>query len=204
MDGASPRAYIRLMDNFDIARFTYLALLGAVVAGYFFAQNRKNLGKMAQQAMIWALIFVGMIASYGLWTDIQRDLAPRQSVLSTGQVEVPRMFDGHFYLTARLNGEPVEFVVDTGATDVVLTKDDARRVGIDPEALTYTGTAMTANGVVRTARATIERITLGEIEDRNLEVWINEGAMDRSLLGMAYLRRFSRIEIADDMLILTR
>ncbi len=204
MDEAGGRAYIGMMDGSDIARFAYLALLGAVVAGYFLAQNRKNLGKVAQQAMIWVLIFVGVIAGYGLWSDIQRDLAPRQSVLSTGQVEVPRMFDGHFYLTARLNGEPVEFVVDTGATDVVLTKADALRIGIDLDALTYTGSAMTANGMVRTARARIDRISVGEIEDRNLEVWINEGEMDRSLLGMAYLRRFSRIEIADDTLILTR
>jgi aspartyl protease family protein len=204
MDETAKAAYIGMMDGSDIARFAYLALLGAVVAGYFLAQNRKNLGKVAQQAMIWVLIFVGMIAGYGLWSDIQRDLAPRQSVLSTGQVEVPRMFDGHFYLTARLNGEPVEFVVDTGATDVVLTKADARRIGIDPDTLTYTGSAMTANGMVRTARARVERISVGEIEDRNLEVWINEGEMDRSLLGMAYLRRFSRIEIADDTLILTR
>lgn len=204
MDGGALRAYIGPMDGFDLARFTYLALLLAVIAGYFIAQNRQNLGKMAQQAMIWGLIFVGMVASYGLWTDISRDLAPRQSVLSTGQIEVPRMFDGHFYLTARVNGEPVDFVVDTGATDVVLTKADARRVGIEPEALTFTGTAMTANGPVRTARATVDRISVGEIEDQNIEVWINEGAMDRSLLGMAYLRRFSRIEIADDTLILTR
>lgn len=204
MDEAGGRAYIGMMDGSDIARFAYLALLGAVVAGYFLAQNRRNLGKVAQQAMIWVLIFVGVIAGYGLWSDIQRDLAPRQSVLSTGQVEVPRMFDGHFYLTARLNGEPVEFVVDTGATDVVLTKADALRIGIDLDALTYTGSAMTANGMVRTARARIDRISVGEIEDRNLEVWINEGEMDRSLLGMAYLRRFSRIEIADDTLILTR
>lgn len=204
MDETARAAYIGTMEGSDIARFAYLALLGAVVAGYFLAQNRRNLGKVAQQAMIWVLIFVGVIAGYGLWSDIQRDLAPRQSVLSTGQVEVPRMFDGHFYLTARLNGEPVEFVVDTGATDVVLTKADARRVGIDLDALTYTGSAMTANGMVRTARAKVDRISLGEIEDRNLEVWINEGEMDRSLLGMAYLRRFSRIEIADDTLILTR
>lgn len=204
MDEAGGRAYIGMMDGSDIARFAYLALLGAVVAGYFLAQNRRNLGKVAQQAMIWVLIFVGVIAGYGLWSDIQRDLAPRQSVLSTGQVEVPRMFDGHFYLTARLNGEPVEFVVDTGATDVVLTKADALRIGIDLDALTYTGSAMTANGMVRTARARIDRVSVGEIEDRNLEVWINEGEMDRSLLGMAYLRRFSRIEIADDTLILTR
>jgi aspartyl protease family protein len=192
------------MDSYDIGRFAYLALLAVAVGGYFIAHNRGNWSKMAQQAMIWALIFVGVIAGYGLWGDIQRDLAPRQVMLEGGQVEVPRMFDGHFYLTVRVNGEPVDFVVDTGATDVVLTKTDAVRAGLDLDALVYTGRAMTANGMVRTADAVIDEFRLGEIRDTGVRVSINEGEMDQSLLGMSYLRRFSRIEIADDTLVLTR
>ena len=192
------------MDSYDFGRLAYLVLLVVAIGGYFIAQHRGNWSKLAQQGMIWALIFVGVVAGYGLWGDIQRDLAPRQAMLGGGQVEVPRMFDGHFYLTARLNGTPVEFVVDTGATDVVLTEDDARRVGIDVDALAYTGRAMTANGMVRTAEAVVEEVRLGEIRDRNLRVSVNEGEMAQSLLGMDYLRRFSRIEIADDTLVLTR
>lgn len=192
------------MDTNDFGRLAYLVLLGAAVVGYFLAQNRGNWSKLSQQAMIWALIFVGVIAGYGLWGDISRDLRPRQSVLESGQIEVPRMFDGHFYLTARLNGQPVDFVVDTGATDVVLTMADAERVGIDVNALAFTGQAFTANGPVRTATASVGEIQLGTITDRNLRVSINEGEMDQSLLGMAYLRRFSKIEIAGDTLVLTR
>lgn len=192
------------MDTTDIGRLAYLVLLAAALGGYFIAQHRGNWSKLAQQAMVWALIFVGVIAGYGLWGDIQRDLSPRQAVLDSGQIEVPRMFDGHFYLTARLNGEPVDFVVDTGATDVVLTMDDALRIGIGPDELAFTGRATTANGVVRTAAATVSEIQLGNITDRNLRVYVNGGEMDQSLLGMAYLRRFSKIEIADDMLVLTR
>jgi len=192
------------MDTNDVARLVYLTLLAAAVGGYFIAQNRTNWSKLAQQAMVWVLIFAGLIASYGLWGDISRGLRPRQAMLETGQVEVPRMFDGHFYLTARLNGEPVDFVVDTGATDVVLTKDDAAKIGINMGDLAFTGRAYTANGAVRTATATVDEVRLGDITDRNLRVFINDGEMDQSLLGMAYLRRFSRIEIEDDMLVLTR
>lgn len=192
------------MDNFDFARIAYLVLLLVAVGGYFIAQNRRSLGQMAQQAMVWGLIFVGVIAAYGLWTDISRNLAPKQAVLESGQIEVPRMFDGHFYLTVRLNGEPVDFVVDTGATDVVLTKADAARIGIDPAGLAFTGSATTANGMVRTAPARVGTIELGGVEERDLRVYVNEGEMDQSLLGMTYLRRFSRIEIAGDRLILTR
>jgi len=198
------RAYMSGMDTNDIGRLAYLVLLAAAVGGYFIAHNRGNLSKLAQQGMVWALIFVGVVAGYGLWGDIQRDLAPRQAMLGGGQVEVPRMFDGHFYLTLRMDGAPVEFVVDTGATDVVLTLQDATKIGIDPERLAFTGQAYTANGTVRTATATVSEVRLGEITDRNLRVSINEGEMDQSLLGMAYLRRFSKIEIADDRLVITR
>jgi len=98
----------------------------------------------------------------------------------------------------------VEFVVDTGATDVVLTREDAQRAGIDLASLAYTGRAMTANGMVRTASARVDEISLGDTRDTGLRVSINEGEMPQSLLGMTYLRRFSRIEIANDTLILTR
>lgn len=198
------RAYIATMDSYDIGRLAYLVLLLVAVGGYFVTHGRKNLNKMAQQAALWGLIFVGLIAGYGLWNDVSRDLAPRQAVLGTGQLEVPRMFDGHFYVTALVNGEKVDFVVDTGATDVVLTKADAKRVGIDLESLAFTGSATTANGVVRTARASVTRLDLGSFTDRNLPVYVNEGQMDQSLLGMTYLRRFEKIEIAGDKLILTR
>lgn len=191
------------MESFDIARLSYLVLLGAAVIGSFFMMNKASLGKSMQQLAIWALIFVGAVGAYGLWNDIQRDVLPRQSVVSSGVVEVPRRGDGHYYLTLRINDAPVEFVVDTGATDVVLTTQDARKVGIDPDNLDFIGTAMTANGRVRTAPTRVDTAVLGDITVENLKVYVNEGMMDTSLLGMSYLRRFERIEIADDMLILT-
>ena len=103
-------------------------------------------------------------------------------------MEVPRAFDGHYYLTLDLNGVPVDFVVDTGATDMVLTRADAARIGLDPDALAYTGVAGTANGQVRTARVRLDEVSLGGILDRNLPASVNEGVMDTSLLGMSYLR----------------
>ncbi len=192
------------MNSYDIGRLSYLVILGAAVLGYFLAQNRGNWNKLAQQAAVWGLIFVGVIAGYGLWSDIQRSVAPRQAVLEGGQIEVPRQFDGHFYLTADLNGKAVHFVVDTGASDVVLTLADAKRVGIDPAGLTFTGSASTANGMVRTAPARVDTLRLGPITDRNVPVYVNGGEMDESLLGMSYLRQFSKIEIANDRLVLTR
>jgi len=192
------------MESDDIARLVYLVLLLTAVGGYFVAGNRGSWNKLAQQAAIWGLIFLGVVAGYGLWTDVSRDLAPRQAVVGTGRLEVPRQFDGHFYVTAQTEGTTIDFIVDTGATDVVLTREDAARAGIDLAGLAYTGTASTANGTVRTARARLDALSLGGVTDRAVPVLVNQGEMDKSLLGMSYLRRFEKIEIAGDRLVLTR
>ena len=192
------------MENVDPARFVYLLVLGVAVAGYLIADNRASLGRMARQALAWGLIFIGVIAAYGLWKDIAPDIAPRQSLARSGSITVPRSSDGHFYLTLRLDGVPVRFVVDTGASAVVLSRQDARRIGLDPDRLIYAGRASTANGEVATALARVGTVELENLTDHDMRVQVNGGEMEGSLLGMDYLRRFSRIEIAGDRLILTR
>lgn len=193
------------MTEVDYGRLIYLVLLGMVVAGYFFAQNRRDLPKVVQQGAIWALIFVGVIAGYGMWGDIRQTVAPRQMVQAdAGLIEVPRQPDGHFYLTVEVNGTPVDFVVDTGASDVVLSRADAARVGLDPDALAYTGRALTANGTVQTAPVRLDSLRLGPYEDTRVRASVNGGEMDGSLLGMSYLERFARIEISGGRLVLTR
>lgn len=193
------------MDSVDTGHFVYLVILGIAVVGWFIAENRYSLGRTVRVALAWGFIFLGVVAGYGLWEDIRDDVIPRQAVFQDGaRVEVPRAFDGHYYLTLELDGVPVDFVIDTGATDVVLTRTDAARIGLDPDRLAYTGIAGTANGEVRTARVRIGEARLGGIADFDLPVSVNEGEMDTSLLGMAYLQRFGRIEIADGRLLLER
>ena len=192
------------MGSENYGRVIYLVLLLAVVGGSFLISNRQSMGKVAQQASIWGLIFAGMAAAYGLWSDI-RGPVPRQAVVTeAGQLEVPMAADGHFYLTMEINGKPVEFMVDTGASEVVLTQQDAARVGVETGALAYVGQANTANGVVRTARVRLEDVRLAGFDEGGMVAWVNEGAMDISLLGMAYLREFSRMEFVGNRLILTR
>jgi len=189
----------------QIASLTYLMLLGVVLGVYFLVSNRQNLSRLAQQAALWLFIFLGAIVAVGLWGDIRDDIQPRQSVsLDTGAVEVPRAADGHYYLTLEINGAPVRFVVDTGATDMVLTADDASRAGIDTDRLMFTGRAFTANGVVETAPVRLDRVALAGVVDENVRAVVNSGAMRESLLGMGYLNRFDRIEFADGRLVLER
>jgi len=192
------------MSDLQLGHLAYLVLLGAVVV-YAFVQHRQGLNRTLQEAALWGLIFLGAIAAYGMWGDIRQIVTPRQAVFSEeGRVVVPRSRDGHYHLILDVNGTAVEFVVDTGASGVVLSRRDADRIGLDPANLVYVGRAMTANGEVRTAPVRLDSMALGGIVDRNIPAWVNEGALDTSLLGMAYLQGWTRIEIARDELILTR
>ena len=192
------------MSSWEFGRIVYLMLLLVVIGGWFFMQNRRNLSKLLQQALVWVFLFIGVIAAIGLWDDVRNISFPMQSVHSNGEIEIPRAPDGHFYLTAQINGAPLRFVVDTGATDIFLTQKDAQFAGIDIEKLTFWGEAMTANGPVKTAPVRLQSISVGPVEDSNVRAWVNSGKMDTSLMGMSYLQRYSRIEMTPKTLVLTR
>lgn len=193
------------MSEFDTGRLIYLILLGLMVVGWFISQGKTNWNKTLQQAAAWALIFGGFIAVYGLWNDISQTVRPQQAVFDDGsRIVVPRSPNGHYFIEARVNGAPMRFVLDTGATSLVLTQEDARTAGLDPEELQYYNRAMTANGEVRTAPVRLDAITLGSVTDANVAAVVNEGEMSNSLMGMTYLQRWGRIEIANDTLTLSR
>jgi aspartyl protease family protein len=195
------------MTSYDYGSLLYLGLLLLLVGGSYAIASRGRMAQVLTQGAIWALIFLGTIAAYGLWPEIRSAMIPTQQSLLTpeGQaVTVPRAVNGHYYLTLRINDVPVVFTVDTGATDLVLSRDDARAVGIRPEDLAYLGMAGTANGTVRTARVTLDEVALEQIVDRDVHAVVTDGELDGSLLGMSYLHNFSRLEIAEGELILTR
>ena len=180
-------------------------MLGSAVVFWFFAVNRGSMNKVLQQAMIWGFLFIGVIAAYGLWDDVRRTSVPQQMVsIEGGQIELPLSADGHYYLTADVNGAFIDFVVDTGATDIVLSEADARRAGFTTSELDYIGRAQTANGEVRIAPVRIDRFAVGGIEDVGVRAVVNEGDLDGSLLGMSYLQRFNSVEISGGRLVLTR
>ncbi len=181
-----------------MARLIWLGVLLVALAGWALAEYRGRLGL----AMAWGMIFLGVMAGYGLWRDLRHEVVPRQ-MAAAGRVEVPRAADGHYYLRLEIGGRPVTFLVDTGASNVVLAADDARRLGIDPARLVYAGQAQTANGLVRSARVTLEDVRLGPWEERTLPAQVTDGALEGSLLGMDYLGRF-RIEIAAGRMVLSR
>ena len=189
------------MDGETLARVGYLAIILVALGGWVMVEFRQRMGQALRMALAWGLIFVGVMAGFGLWSDIRQDVMPMQEVASDGRVEVPRAEDGHYYLTLLINGTAVPFMVDTGASGMVLAGRDAERLGIDPESLRFLGQANTANGVVRTARVTLPEVELGPFRNEEFQAFVTEGALEQSLLGMDYLGQF-RMEFDGGKLVL--
>jgi aspartyl protease family protein len=186
-------------DPDAVARLFYLALLLLGLLGFFAAGGRRRIGATAQQMLIWALIFAMVIIAYGFRDTLRAQLFPWSAVRTeAGAIELVRAGDGHFHATLAVDGAPVRFIVDTGASDVVLARRDAARVGIDVGALDFSGRAMTANGPVATARVRLGRVEFAGRVDTDVPASVTAGALEASLLGMAYLDRFARIEIVGD------
>ncbi|MGY6548399.1 MAG: retropepsin-like aspartic protease family protein [Roseinatronobacter sp.] len=194
------------LDGDQVMRLIYLTIWATVLLSYVLVSRAKGIGQALRHLVLWGLIFVGVAAGFGLWQDLQ----PRSGVMVTGEgaVELRAGRDGHFRLELDVNEVPVAFILDTGATELVLSQQDAARVGLNPQSLPYLGQARTANGLVRIARVTLDEVTLrhGELEFRDTRVpaFVNEGQLDTSLLGMTYLRNFARITIEGDRLRLER
>ncbi len=190
------------MAGETFGRLLYLVLLLAALGGWVLVEYRQRLGFALRTGLAWGMIFVGVAAGYGLWGDIRRDVRPNQTV-GQNEVTIPRAQDGHYYLKLQINGTALEMMADTGASGLTLSANDAKSVGIDPAGLAYVGQAMTANGVVRTARVRLDRVDFGPFQDQDLGAFVTEGDMDISLLGMDYLGKFS-IQIEGDKMVLRR
>ncbi|MBV1863424.1 MAG: TIGR02281 family clan AA aspartic protease [Rhodobacteraceae bacterium] len=193
------------MSGDDRAYLFYLSILLFFIAGSFLLKRRKRFSQTVQQAAIWGLIFAGVILAYGFSDTLRNQLLPSRAVqINAESYTLERQRDGHFYLTLKVNNQPIEFIIDTGASQIVLSKADAHEIGFDPEALAYLGRATTANGQVKTASVVLDLIEFGEISDQGIRAAVNGGDMEGSLLGMTYLSRFQELSIRGNTLTLTR
>ena len=193
------------MEENDFSRLIYLSVLVVAILGSVLISRRGAYGKMFRQAGVWLLIFMGLVAIVASWQDIRQSGQTTSFQQSQdGAIIIPKEIDGHFHLTLTINDRPINFLVDTGASDIVLTRKDAARVGFDPNRLDYWGMANTANGTVRLAIIRLETVRLGEFIDKNIRASVNKAPMEKSLLGMRYLSKFRAIEISNDQMILKR
>lgn len=193
------------LDSHDTARLFYLGGLILLLAGGLYRLYRGRMGEAARNALIWGLIFFGVVLAYGLrgqFFDALDD--DRPVTLSDSRIALERGGDGHFHAIAEINGAPIRFLIDTGASELVLSRRDAETAGVNPDDLVFSVPSRTANGLIQSAWTRLGSVTLGPFSDHGVRALVNGGELRGSLMGMGYLSRFGRVSIEGDRMILER
>lgn len=197
LDGRGDR--IGLTSN-----LVWLAVLGGALAVHFRARPSHAL----KSAAIWVAIGSVLILTYSFRHDaadligrFRAELLPSSPVMvEKGAVSFRAGNDGHFIVEAEVDGTRLRFLVDTGATGVVLSPADARRLGFDLTALSYTQPAQTANGLVYGAPVRLRNIRIGTLVVLDIGASVNGAEMKHSLLGMSLLNRLGGYDVRDGIL----
>ena len=129
--------------------------------------------------------------------------AASQPAASGRTTTIARDARGHFQVDASLNGRRIDFIVDTGASVVVVRETDAARLGIHPLPRDYTATVATANGNIQAARAQFNSVEVGGIRIFDVAgLVLPDEALSQNLLGLSFLSRLRRFEYANDKMVL--
>ncbi len=184
------------------------ALIGLFIVALF-AGSAKSLPRLAGELAFWAVAILALVGVYGYRFELHAiadrvlyELVPGrgQAVAGHGEISFARGADGQFWIDARVEGVPIRFLLDTGASSVTLTRADAERLGFRWSALRFTQSFDTANGTVRGAPVELRELAIGPIRFDRVPADVNEGEMSHSLLGMRLLERLGSIEIRHDTL----
>ena len=180
----------------------YKSLFAAIVliAGVVFFIPRE--GSDAAPAPQEAMAHTGGDA--GPWSK-NRSAAVRTTVADSGWsggVTLERQGDGHFYANPVVNSHELHVLVDTGASVVALTGDDARAIGLDWDESDVRPVARGASGDVYGVPVTIERMQLGGLEAQDVPAMIVPEGLDITLLGQSFLGKVGRVEISGDTMTL--
>lgn len=222
--GLTVLAVVYLIDRFPEAMdgegrigLVYGLLLLAFLGGSAILHHRRTPpGHFLRGVVVWTAIAVAVFAGYSYRFELSEigdrlvgELIPSSGIeVSGGAVSIRVGNNGHYVVEAVVSagrrdaGVPVRFLVDTGASDVVLSPRDAARLGFDANALAYTRAYRTANGMVMGAPVRLDRITIGPLTIGDVRASVNGAAMRISLLGMSFLNRLSGYDVSRDTMIL--
>jgi aspartyl protease family protein len=125
---------------------------------------------------------------------------PRQPI--SNQIVYRADSRGHFYVTAAVNGVPIRFIVDTGASYVALTAADAEAAGISRSSLRFNIPMSTANGTAYAAATMLREVRLEQFSVPDVQAVVHGHGLGISLLGMSFLRRLDGYEIQSDRLVI--
>lgn len=196
----------QLTDPGVIQTLAVLALVSSsllFVRQFHVKQTMRNIALWAGVGAVLVLGFSYQDELMGLGRRLRADLIPGTPLqTAAGEMVISASEGGGFHANGTVNGTPVRFLVDTGASSIVLSPGDARRLGIDLDSLVFNRAYETANGIGYGASTVVDELTVGHIRLTRVPVSINGAPMRSSLLGMTFLNRMKSFNISGRKLVL--
>jgi len=194
----------------EFASLSYRLVLLVFIASAVVVMFRGRFTQALSAALLWIAIGLVLLVGYTYRFELREvadrvmaEIVPGYVVAHGRSVEVARAFNGDFDISARINGARVAMVLDTGASSVVLTREDAKAAGLPLEVLAYTAVIDTANGRTHAAPVRLDRIAVGGLVERSVDALVAQpGQLKTSLLGMSFLNRLQSWEVRGDRLLL--
>lgn len=191
----------------NIQLISSLVIIAFLITGLFTRSNHKGV-PLLRYSLYWAGIFVVALMLYAYKDYIKEPLDKMRAVISPatpieehGVIKIQKSLDGHFHINALVNGKKMDFLIDTGATEVLLSKADAAKVGIDIDKLEFTIRSYTASGTTMIARANVS-IKISNFEIDDFPIYVNSSESDSALLGMSLLSKMQSVSFEGAELIL--
>jgi aspartyl protease family protein len=172
------------------------------------AARRLPLTYIAKAALAWIAIFAALFAIFSfrfefisIWERVKADISGTAGQSISGEaIELRRQDDGHYWIMVDINGKPVRFMVDSGATMTAINATTAKEAGV--EANGYPIILSTANGRVAAKRATVLSLVVGPHKIENHPVVVSESFGDVNLLGMNFLNNMQSWRVEANKMIL--
>jgi aspartyl protease family protein len=186
-----------------------IAVLALVSSSLLFIRQVK-LKETVRNVLMWLGVGTVLVLGFsyqeelmGLGRRLRADLIPGTPVqTAANEMVISAREGGGFHVYGKVNDTPVRFLVDTGASAIVLSPADAKRLGLDLKTLTFDRAYETANGIGYGASAMVDELTVGHIRLTKVPVSINGAPMSSSLLGMTFLSRMKSFNISGRKLVL--
>ncbi len=200
------------LDGDDALRLVYFTGIALMMTGGILA-SQGNFGIAARNFGLWLVIILGL-ATVWLFKDeaqmlgqrLAGALMPGHAVSLTGpdgsnEVILYKSDNGHYQADVNVNGVVISMLVDTGASGIALTYEDAERLGFRPGDLVFNRQVMTANGVAQTALVRLDTVSIGNIRRNTISAGVaKRGNLEKSLLGMNFLSTLKSVTITGDEL----
>ena len=197
---AFPEARLNGQDWGDAAYLSGFAVLAA--AGLWRARSLRPT-RLLRHGALWVAIIAILALGYAYREEIAR--VPQRVAIAFGtgrpvvtaphELVISQDAEGAFQVVGQVNGQPVRFMVDTGATETVLAPQDAQRLGVDVSGLSFDVPSETANGRGYGAPYVARTLDVGPIRLTGFKMEINKAPMSSSLLGLSFLRRLDSFEV---------